>query len=95
MRRAARFNMIALPGAVGEGGADAGTMNKKNAVTGETELLAVEQLGSHSATATATIEPAFTGADNESCFIRARVRLDMDPEPDLMAYTNPIRFILR
>ena len=36
-----------------------------NCRTGETEMLAVEHLESHSTTAIAMIEPASTGADNE------------------------------
>ena len=32
------------------------------------------------------------GVDQHSCFVRARVRKDMGRGPDLMAYTNPIRF---
>ncbi len=66
-----------------------------NCRTGETEILSVEQVESGSTTAIATIEPASAGADNESCFLRARVRLGIDAQPDLMAYTNPIRFFLR
>lgn len=32
------------------------------------------------------------GLDRRSCYLRARVRKEMGGEPDLMAYTNPIRF---
>lgn len=86
-----RATLVRGPGAVG---APMQVEFIGNCRTGETELLAVEQLDPAGSMASAMIQPRSTGADNESCFIRARVRLDMDPHPDLMAYTNPIRFRL-
>ena len=66
-----------------------------NCKTGETEMLAVEQIEPGAASAISVFEPAAAGADGKSCYVRARVRLDVDGGPDLMAYTNPIRFELR
>ncbi len=66
-----------------------------NCRTGKTVVLATERLRAQSTTVTSVMEVASVGADNKSCFIRARVRLDKDLEPDLMAYTNPVRFLLR
>jgi hypothetical protein len=34
------------------------------------------------------------GSDGQSCFIRARVRLFNPTQPDLLAYTNPVRILL-
>jgi len=36
-----------------------------------------------------------TGVDGKSCFARARVRCRIGTRQDLMAYTNPIRFLLK
>ena len=33
-----------------------------------------------------------TGADKRTCYVRARLRKALHAAPDLMAYTNPIRF---
>ena len=66
-----------------------------NCKTGETEMLAVEQIEPGAAAAITVFEPAAAGADGKSCFIRARIRLVVEDGPDLMAYTNPIRFELR
>jgi hypothetical protein len=65
-----------------------------NCRIGVTEVLAFERLEPAAMTALTTIRPEATGADKESCYVRARVRLEMAPQPDLMAYSNPIRFIV-
>ncbi len=66
-----------------------------NCKTGETEMFAVELLEPDGLAAAAEFDPETPGSDNKSCFIRARLRLEIDEQPDLMAYTNPIRFYLR
>lgn len=66
-----------------------------NCKTGESELLSVEPIMPGAATAILVVEPKTAGADGKSCFIRARIRLVVEDGPDLMAYTNPIRFELR
>lgn len=65
-----------------------------NCRTGEAEVLATEAVAPDDSDAETRILPASAGADRRSCFLRARVRLDRENAPDLMAYTNPIRFIL-
>ena len=37
---------------------------------------------------------ASVGLDERSCFVRARIRLSNFTEPDFLAYSNPIRFVL-
>ena len=66
-----------------------------NCRTGKTVVLATERLRAQSTTVRSVMEVASVGADNKSCFIRARVRLEKSSEPDLMAYTNPIRLLLQ
>jgi|GEM_PF-2114897 len=65
-----------------------------NCRTGESETLEVLDLAPEDVVATTAINPAATGADRRSCFLRARVRRPLEDSPDLMAYTNHIRFVL-
>ena len=65
-----------------------------NCKTGQSELLSAEPIEPGAATAILVVEPKAAGADGKSCFIRARIRLVVEDGPDLMAYTNSIRFEL-
>lgn len=65
-----------------------------NCTAGKAELLGVRDIRPGKNTADFSITPSAPGADNASCFVRARIRLAIDGQPDLMAYGNPIRFIL-
>ncbi|WP_340118355.1 PHP domain-containing protein [Pelagibius sp. 7325] len=66
-----------------------------NCQSGEAEILATLQLAADSNEAVATLHPTSPGTDDVSCYLRARVRLDKPEAPDLMAYSNPIRLLLR
>lgn len=65
-----------------------------NCRSGEAEVLTAEDLVAVASSAVARFAPGATGADGESCYLRARVRLKKNGEPDLMAYTNHIRLLL-
>jgi hypothetical protein len=65
-----------------------------NCRTGDTETLAVEEVSPSLSDVALSLVPLSPGADGKSCFLRVRVRLEIPGEPDLMAYTNPIRFVL-
>ena len=65
-----------------------------NCATGRTEILAEYKLSPGSSEVAGLIPLRATGQDQESCFLRARVRLVMVLGPDLLAYTNPIRLKL-
>ena len=66
-----------------------------NCRTGESEILATQELLPGETNAAITLAATASGTDRRSCFVRARVRHSLRDAPDLMAYTNPIRFLLR
>lgn len=65
-----------------------------NCQTGKPELLQQTVLSPGINSASGALPLFEKGLDGASCYVRARVRLSLDDEPDLMAYTNPIRIIL-
>ena len=62
--------------------------------SGESEVLAVEEIAADSDSISAVVPLAATGEDGKSCTVRARVRLSRANASDYLAYTNPIRLIL-
>jgi hypothetical protein len=62
--------------------------------SGESEVLAVEEIAADSDSISAVVPLAATGDDGKSCTVRARVRLSRANASDYLAYTNPIRLIL-
>ena len=61
---------------------------------GAAETLAQLQIPPTENTVTATMPLLQAGRDQESCTVRARVRLERDGDTDYLAYTNHIRLVL-
>jgi hypothetical protein len=66
-----------------------------NGRTGEAELLATALVPADESTVEWSFSDLLPGADGRSCYFRVRVRRRVADGPDLLAYTNPIRVILR
>ena len=62
--------------------------------SGESEVLAVEEIAADGDSISAVVPLAATGEDGKTCTVRARVRLSRTNASDYLAYTNPIRLIL-
>lgn len=62
--------------------------------SGESELLASEEIAVDADSISTVIPLAATGEDGKNCTVRARVRLRRANAADYLAYTNPIRVLL-
>ena len=65
-----------------------------NCLSGDAEIIAVEELAPDVSAASVSLPLAATGRDERSCTLRARVRLSRESTTDYLGYTNPIRLIL-
>jgi len=65
-----------------------------NCGNGKTEVAHTSVIPAHVSEDTVFLPVNARGSDGRSCFMRARVRLENPPLPDLIAYTNPIRILL-
>lgn len=89
----ARVDFIRGPGSMG---APLAVEIISSCVDGSSRLVARRQLGAEESRAEVLIPVQATPAEDNSCIVRARVRLDnFGLEPDLMAYTNYVRINLR
>jgi len=66
-----------------------------NGRTGQPELLFSQSLAPDENRVDWTLAEPVTGADGHSAYVRIRIRHSEPDEPNLLAYTNPIRVILR
>ncbi len=62
-----------------------------NCSTGKPALINTLLIATNQSSATWTIDKPQQGSDAKSCYLRIRVRKKNLQEPDLMAYSNPIR----
>jgi peptidoglycan/LPS O-acetylase OafA/YrhL/glycopeptide antibiotics resistance protein len=65
-----------------------------NCVTGEPELLGVIRVAAFENTAEALIPINREGKDVQSCYLRSRVRVEVEDGATYMAYSNHIRFLV-
>ena len=66
-----------------------------NGRSGKPELLHSKQLPADENRVDWVLDDAVAGADGRSVYLRLRVRKPVEGGPDLMAYTNAIRVIIR
>lgn len=62
-----------------------------NCIDGKPGLLDAQAIGIAQNTASWSIEQPRPGGDENSCYLRVRVRKQNSEKPDLMAYSNPVR----
>jgi VanZ family protein len=63
-----------------------------NCQTGEAEIIDQKQLNAFENKYSSLVQLLETGKDNESCYVRSRVRVKTSSNEILMAYSNHIRF---
>jgi hypothetical protein len=76
---------------------DAGTLTVEiigNCRSGKPEILTSLALEPAQSKVELPIERLAPGADNESCYLRSRVRKKRDDGDDWLAYSNPVRIKL-
>jgi len=66
-----------------------------NCVTGEPELLGVIRVAAFENTAQALIPINREGKDGQSCYLRSRVKVEVEDGATYMAYSNHIRFSVK
>jgi hypothetical protein len=66
-----------------------------NGRTGKPEVLSAQTVSSAESIVSWSFAELRPGADGKSCYFRVRVRRSVSNGPDLLAYSNPIRVVIR